>query len=104
MVFCRIESTFPEWLDKFFETIEKIAPSPPPETMPRLENAIPPPRIRLQPVSPASIGSGSTIDPIAWAPDVRWAKIKKIERVTGEEWFQDVRSIDLSFEEAEPFQ
>lgn len=37
-------------------------------------------------------------DPPPWASDVRWAKIREIERTTAPGWYQDVRGVELEVE------
>lgn len=89
-----VESTFPGWLDTFYSAIDPLFPAE--ESLANLSlSDVPPPRIRLAPVD------GSTAydhEPPKWAKDVRWAKLKEMERVTKEGWYQDVRGIELEVE------
>lgn len=91
----RIESTFPTWLDSFFQAIDPLAPLPEGTTKLTIDS-LPPPRIKM--VRQTSEAKIVTAD---WTKDVRWAKIIRNERVTTEDWFQDVRSFELETEDSE---
>lgn len=39
--------------------------------------------------------------PLLWTEDARWARLVKNERVTAEDWYQDVREIELEIEGVE---
>ncbi|KAM0745689.1 NADPH dependent diflavin oxidoreductase 1 [Meredithblackwellia eburnea MCA 4105] len=96
-----IESTFPDWVSSFYEAIDPLFPVSP--NFVRLSpDDIPPPRARLDPV--ITNGVSPTVenkqrDPRLWARDVRWAKVIRMERVTPDEWFQDVRTVVLELPE-----
>ena len=94
----RIESTFPTWLEKLFESIDPLFPTAPGFTV-LSPDTLSPPRIRLTP-SNSPIASGSKDPPplYPWTKDGGWATVKRLERFTGEEWFQDVRNLELEIE------
>lgn len=98
-----VESTFPDWLDRFFAAIDPLFAPPPGFTKLPL-TATPPARVRLDKVGSLSSltppTAGST--PPLWSDDARWARLVRNERVTGEGWYQDVREIELEVEGVEP--
>lgn len=94
---CRIESTFPRWLEQFYEAIDPLFPSPKGFSKLSLED-VPPPRIRMEEFVPEASSNGLAVKTVDWANDVRWAMITKIERATQKGWFQDVRSLELKIE------
>lgn len=61
--------------------------------------AVPPPRIRLEKAMSSSAAKGH-IDqsPLLWTEDASWARLVKNERVTTEDWYQDVREVELELE------
>lgn len=56
---------------------------------------VPPPRIEMVEAEPGE----ALAEEGQWAEDVQWAKVRKLERVTPEGWFQDVRSVGLELPE-----
>lgn len=100
---CRIESTFPTWLATFLLSIDSLSPrvdSPLPSTS---TSSLPSARIKLSPVptSTPSISAPISNEEAGWAEDVQWATVQSIERSTGEDWFQDVRSVVLELDDKE---
>ncbi|GAA6005265.1 NAPDH-dependent diflavin reductase [Rhodotorula paludigena] len=98
-----VESTFPGWLDTFFAAVDPLHP-PAPGFVPLPPTALPPARIRLEKVaSPSSSSARARADdaPLLWTDDARWARLVKNERVTAEDWYQDVREIELELEDVE---
>jgi hypothetical protein len=93
-----IESTFPQWLESLYEAIDHLFPAPDAFMKLSLED-VPPARIRLENVEAKP--EAPSRDSSLWAPDVRWAKIREMERVTKEGWYQDVRSVELEVEGVE---
>lgn len=92
---CRIESTFPGWLDLFFGAVDSLAPLPVGFTKPTIDS-LPPSRIKMI----REVGDAKVVT-ADWTKDVRWAKIVKNERITTSDWFQDVRSFELETEDGE---
>lgn len=92
-----VESTFPTWLEKLYQSIDHLFPAAPGFTV-LSPDTLPPPRIRLTPSN--SIASGSKDPPALypWTEDGGWATVKRLERFTGEDWFQDVRNLQLEIE------
>ncbi|BGP19975.1 hypothetical protein JCM10213_006752 [Rhodosporidiobolus nylandii] len=98
-----VESTFPQWLDSFMAAIDPLLPPPPSFTKLPL-TSVPPARIRLEKVassSAASAPAGAGEAPVPWAEDCRWAKLVENRRVTAEDWYQDVRAVELEVEGVE---
>jgi hypothetical protein len=90
-----VESTFPGWLDEFYTAIDPLAPTI--AGLGQLSiSGVPPARIQLEKVS----GDTLKVDPAPppWASDVRWAKLRDIERTTAPGWYQDVRAVELEIE------
>ncbi|GAA5858680.1 hypothetical protein JCM8547_001418 [Rhodosporidiobolus lusitaniae] len=98
-----IESTFPEWLNSLMTAIDPLFPAPANFTkVPPI--AMLPARIRLAKVaSSTSNGTSPTADAqaVPWSDDCRWARLVETKRVTAEDWYQDVRAIELEVEDAE---
>ena len=90
----RIESTFPKWLEEFIAVIDSLFPLE--QGVPRSAiDDVPPSRIEM-----AQVESGSvSVKEGRWAKDIRWAKVRKLDRVTPSGWFQDVRSVELELPE-----
>ena len=87
-------------MDSFFTVVEKLAPPLPAELVSRLSlSPLPPPRIQLDRVADETVRMDPTPPP--WASDVRSAKVKRIERTTARDWYQDVRSVELEIEGSE---
>lgn len=62
-------------------------------------DTVPPARIRLEKVASTSAANGQTEQaPLLWTEDASWAKLVKNERVTAEDWYQDVREVELELE------
>ncbi|GAA5905511.1 hypothetical protein JCM6882_004772 [Rhodosporidiobolus microsporus] len=98
-----VESTFPQWLDSFMSAIDPLFP-PLPGFTKLSPTAVPPSRIRLEKVGSSTASNGlATAEkaPVPWSEDCRWAKLARIERVTAEDWYQDVREIELEVEDVE---
>lgn len=99
----RTEGAFDEWAPRLFEELGQLLPRP----VGKLEdaNALPNPRIRIRlldaegAVSGYNAASGEpsrlTID---MAPARREATVKVNRRMTAEDWYQDVRHIELTLE------
>ncbi|GAA5923352.1 hypothetical protein JCM3775_007512 [Rhodotorula graminis] len=100
-----VESTFPDWLDRFFTAIDPLFAPPPGFTKLPL-TATPPPRARLDKVASPSSSTATppTADsaPLLWTDDARWARLVRNDRVTREDWYQDVREVELEVEGVEP--
>lgn len=92
-------------MDSLFQVLDTRFPLPPGlELLPEFQR--PPPQLRLtpledQPVSfplqDANVTQQETSKPLA--NGMQWATLSKVERVTSEDHFQDVRHFELSFEE-----
>ncbi|GAA5853371.1 hypothetical protein JCM9279_005769 [Rhodotorula babjevae] len=98
-----VESTFPDWLDRFFTAIDPLfAPRPGFTKLPL--TATPPARARLDKVGSPFSSAPPTADsaPLLWSDDARWARLVRNERVTSEGWYQDVREVELEVEGVEP--
>lgn len=101
----RIESTFPNWLTSLFTAIDPLFPAPNGFT-PISPDDLPPPRIRLTPISDKNGGAsglklsnGKQTSPFpGWSDDNGFARVTKLERLTEESWFQDVRNLELEIE------
>jgi hypothetical protein len=98
-----VESTFPAWLDSYMTAIDPLFPPPADFTKLPL-TAVPPARVKLEKVSsfssPNDIAPFET-QPIPWDDDCRWAKLVETTRATAEDWYQDVRAIELEVEDVE---
>ncbi|KAI5477463.1 NADPH-dependent diflavin oxidoreductase 1 [Pseudohyphozyma bogoriensis] len=93
-----IESTFPKWLDGFYQAIDPLFPVAEGFVV-RSATDVPPPRIKLEKVG--GVGPGGVKpepEKLLWSEDVRYAKLRRLERVTPVEWFQDVREVELEFD------
>lgn len=91
----RVESTFPGWLDELYKTIDPLTPAI--DSLGQLSlSDVPPARIQLDKVT----DNKQQVNPIPppWASDVRWAKLRDIERTTAPGWYQDVRAVELEIE------
>lgn len=98
-----VESTFSTWLDSLMAAIDPLFPAPP--TFAKLPpTAVPPARINLEKVASSSSTNGrpsADTQPVPWAGDCRWAKLVETKRATAEDWYQDVRAIELEVEDVE---
>lgn len=120
----RIEETFVPWLK---QTVEAMSPLLPvvDDHKPYTVTDLPPPMYSLSPASDHHLletelnglhlnsgTNGHSVPPrvedipvghdrLTWTKpaDWVWAKLTKNERVTGEGWWQDVREIELEFED-----
>lgn len=96
--FDSVESTFPGWLDQLMASIDPLFPPEAGFTSHALDT-VPPPRIRLEKVGSTSAANGHTEQaPLLWTEDASWAKLVRNERVTAEDWYQDVREVELELE------
>ncbi|GAA5973540.1 hypothetical protein JCM11641_007108 [Rhodosporidiobolus odoratus] len=95
-----IESTLPKWLDSLLAAIDPLYP--PPSGFAKLpQNAVSPARVRLEKVAASTAANGSaTVDknPVPWAEDCRWSRLVENRRVTADDWYQDVRAVELEIE------
>ncbi|SCZ91319.1 BZ3500_MvSof-1268-A1-R1_Chr1-2g01331 [Microbotryum saponariae] len=91
-----VESTFPSWLERFYQAIDPLF-APAPHFKPLSIDDVPPPRIRLTKVNPNHEHAVSSEEALPWANDARWAKVVEIKRTTPEDWFQDVRKLEVEF-------
>ncbi|SCV67968.1 BQ2448_89 [Microbotryum intermedium] len=91
-----VESTFPSWLERFYEAIDPLFP-PAPHFRPLSIDDVPPPRIRLTKVTTSSHEHAVLNEALPWANDARWAKVVHNMRTTPDDWFQDVRRVEVEF-------
>ncbi|GAA6017924.1 hypothetical protein JCM8202_006200 [Rhodotorula sphaerocarpa] len=105
-----VESTFPGWLDELMRAIDPLF-APAPGFAPLPATARPPARVRLEKIASTSQnklgGWANGLDnspnaALLWSDDARWARLVKNERVTREDWYQDVREIELELEGVTP--
>ncbi|KAL8291429.1 hypothetical protein RQP46_002407 [Phenoliferia psychrophenolica] len=94
-----IESTFPKWLEQLVDCIDPLYPLEEGAERRGIED-VPPPRIEMVEVKD---GAGMEKEGL-WAEDVRWAKVRKLDKVTPEGWFQDVRSVELELPEGTSYE
>ncbi|KAK4055080.1 NAPDH-dependent diflavin reductase [Microbotryomycetes sp. JL201] len=90
-----VESTFPQWMDQLFAKIDNLHPLPQ-GVQPTPEHETPPARVRMRRI--ADQRAAKRTRPM-WAGDARWARIGENARVTAQDWFQDVRSLELRIED-----
>lgn len=104
-----VESTFPQWSTNLFERLQALFPSPN-DFEPLPDDALPAPSVSMErrPPDQCEAGRSDAIiqtsvesEGLSWAPDCRWAKLVKNERVTRADWWQDVREVELEIEEKE---
>ena len=104
LTICRTEGPFDEWFPAVFEALEKLLHKSPGE----LEdaNARPYPRIRLLDATVShedgkfASNSGQPSRSIVDLPHSRHDVMVKVNRrMTAEDWYQDVRHIELELEE-----
>lgn len=85
--------------------------APAPGFAPLPATARPPARVRLEKIASTSQnklgGWANGLDnspnaALLWSDDARWARLVKNERVTREDWYQDVREIELELEGVTP--
>ena len=104
-----VESTFPQWSINLFERLQALFPNPS-DFEPLPDDALPAPSVSMeQPPadqceaarSDAIIQTSVESEGLSWAPDCRWAKLVKNERVTRADWWQDVREVEIEIEEKE---
>ncbi|KAK4052863.1 NAPDH-dependent diflavin reductase [Microbotryomycetes sp. JL221] len=86
-----VESTFPQWVDRLFESIEPLHPLPP-HAQRLSADEIPPARVVMNKLLPSDASSRRSIK---WSTDTQWATILENQRVTAPDWFQDVRHIEM---------
>ncbi|KAM0793619.1 hypothetical protein ACM66B_001052 [Microbotryomycetes sp. NB124-2] len=86
-----VESTFPQWMDSLFASIDNLCPLP--KHVQKIpEHQVPPARIKMTRLAdPQAV----TRTRLMWASDARWATIVENKRVTAQDWFQDVRNFEL---------
>lgn len=82
-------------MDEFYKAIDPLTPAI--DGLGQLSiSDVPPARIQLDKVTGNTLEVNPTPPP--WAFDVRWAKIRDIERTTAPGWYQDVREVELEIE------
>jgi hypothetical protein len=101
---CSIDGTLHPWLDTFFNTLDTLLPLPA-GVEPLLDTEPLPPRIIVRRIGPSSSGA----EPSSSAPTTqrlrqgqRWGVLKRNERVTPQEHWQDVRLVEWETEDGEP--
>lgn len=110
----RIEETFLPWIERTITALKSYQIPPSNTFQPYSSTSIPPPLYRIMPIASSSSHTNGSSDTNGLTPRAErkldeeedalepgwtWARLDRNDRVTAEDWFQDVREIELSLEE-----
>lgn len=95
LITSRIDGALNPWIDQLSSTLLEIYPLPD-GVIPAAASGLPPPRVTMKPKG----GTNSTIpDPLSLDKQYHAAKLQCNRRITSPDWYQDVRHIELSFDD-----
>jgi sulfite reductase alpha subunit-like flavoprotein len=96
LISLRIDGALQPWTDELIKTLLEMAPLPPGvEITPA--NDVPPPRVSLTSTSQATLDHLQ--DPLKADLQYHRGIVKTNARITADDWYQDVRHIELEFED-----